>query len=605
MIKNLHLAFVSIMMMLTSTAFAQTEFDFDANGSSMFGLAGESSNGSNDGDITETKSATVGDFTVTVSAANEGVSNANRIWSSAPKLRMYSGTLTVASAGASINKIEFTLAPQASKAKWGADNSANTGTIDAAAKTSVTWTGSANEVVFTIAANTQISKITINGKTSGETPTDVTKAADIAAFKALADSTVAELTLTNALVTYKNVNGQNVELFIRDASGAMDLYNTGIEAEAGQVLNGKIIGTRGVNSGFTYALKKSTATDASTVTVGAKQDVAPVEIASLDEATYDAYGCELVKITGVKIVGGKAQAGGDELPLYDRFKTRLLSGLDEEKDYDVTGLIYDGGQTYGTELVVTALTLAEEVVIVDEPATPVASIEALLALESPASDLELTLTNAKVLFVDNNYIYMRENGKALCFYQINGLKDVAKNNAVVNGKIKVDYEVYKLLPEVKTNKNTNLDALTIEESEEEAEPVQTTLAEVAAGQNVCDLVTLKATMVKEVTYKEDGETVSSTTYYLQDGDTKILVVNNGKGLNKVEEGTMVTVTGIVNTGNNAYQVKLTKTVPESTAISDMTIERKADNSIFNLQGQRIEKVQRGVNIVGGKKIMVK
>ena len=554
------------MMMLTSTAFAQTEFDFDANGSSMFGLAGESSNGSNDGDITETKSATVGDFTVTVSAANEGTPN--RIWNSAPKLRMYSGTLTVASAGASINKIVFTLASQASKAKWDADNSASTGTIDAAAKTSVTWTGSANKVVFTIAANTQISKITINGKTSGETPTDVTKAADIAAFKALADGTVAELTLTNALVTYKNVNGQNIELFIRDASGAMDLYNTGIEADAGQVLNGKIIGTRGVSSGFTYALKKSTATDASTVTVGAKQDVAPVEIASLDEATYDAYGCELVKITGVKIVGGKAQAGGDELALYDRFKTGLLSGLDEEKDYDVTGLIYDGGQTYGTELVVTALTLAEEVVIVDEPATPVASIEALLALESPASDLELTLTNAKVLFVDNNYIYMRENGKALCFYQINGLKDVAKNNAVVNGKIKVDYEVYKLLPEVKTNKNTNLDALTIEESEEEAEPVQTTLAEVAAGQNVCDLVTLKTTLVKEVTYKEDGVTVSTTTYYLQDGDTKILVVSNGKGLNKIEDGTMVTVTGIVNTANNAYQVKLTKTVSQEEPADD-------------------------------------
>jgi len=735
MIKNLHLAFVSIMMMFTSSAFAQTEFDFDTNGSSMFGLPGESSNDSNDGDFTEAASATVGDFTVTVSPANEGVKNANRIWNSAPKLRMYSGTLTVSSTGASINKIEFTLASQASKAKWGASNTASTGDINAQ-PTLVTWTGAANEVVFTIAANTQISKITINGegggevtppvdpevkevsvaealaiidaledgattkeqylvkgyvvsvteisaqfgnatftmadekggspvltafrvkgfdgaditdsnflaegdevvvkgklqkyvkgevvtpeiaqdggnsyvvsvngKTADDTPVQVTKAADIASFIALADGTVAELTLNNAVVTYKNVNGQNIELFIRDASGAMDLYNTGIEAEAGQVLSGTIIGTRGVNSGFTYVLKKTSATDAATVTVGEKQDVAPVEIASLDEATYDAYGCDLVKITGVKIVGGKAQAGGDELALYDRFKTGLLSGLDEEKDYDVTGLIYDGGKTYGTELVVTALTLTGGGEIVEQPATPVASIESMLALESPSENLELTLTNAKVLFNDNNYIYMRENGKALCFYKIDGLKDVAKNNAVVNGKIDVDYEVYKLLPEVKSNKNTKLDALTIEESEEEAEPVQTTLAEVAEGKNVCDLVILTATLVKEVAYKEDGVTVSTTTYYLQDGDVKLVAVNNGKGLNKIEEeGAVVTVVGIVNTNNNAYQVKLTKSVTETTAISDMTIERKADNGIFNLQGQRIEKLQRGVNIVGGKKVIVK
>ena len=734
MMKNLRFALLGMLMFFAGSVFAQTEFDFDTNGSAMFNLPGESSNDSHDGDFTEAKSATIGDFTVTVSAANEGVNNANRIWNSAPKLRMYSGTLTIASSGATISKVEFTLATQASKAKWGADNSASSGTIDAEAKTSVTWTGSASEVVFTIAGNTQISKITINGegggevtppaseveqitvakaleiidglgdgaktdkeyqvkgfvvtvteisttygnatftmadekggspvltffrgkgfdgaeisntelvkvddevivqgllqkyvknsdvtpevaqggkiisingKTSDDTPVgEVTKCANIAAFKALADGTVAELTLTNALVTYKNVNGSNIELFIRDSSGAMDLNNLGIEAEAGNVLNGTIIGTRGVNAGFTFAMKKNAQTDAATVTVGAVQEVVPAEITSLDEATYDAYGCELVKITSVKVSadGKKAMADGEELALYDRFQTKLLSGLDETKDYDITGLIYDGGETYGTELVVTALTLAGGGEIVEDPATPVASIEALLALESPAANLELTLTDAKVLFNDNNYIYVRENGKALCFYKIEGLKDVAKNNAVVNGKIEVDYEVYRLLPEVKSNKNTKLDNLNIVESEEAAVPTETTLADVVAGKNVCDLVTLTATLVKEVTYKDDGVTVNTITYYLQEGETKIVCVNNGKGLNKIEEGTVITVTGIVNTNNDAYQVKLTKTVEDPSGISTLTANSQADSRIFNLAGQRVEKAQRGLYIVNGKKVMVK
>lgn len=728
-------------MLLCGSAFAQTEFDFDANGSAMFGLAGESSNDSHDGDFTEAKSATIGDFTVTVSAANEGVSNANRIWNKAPKLRMYSGSLTVTSSGASVKQIVFTLASAASSAKWGAANTASTGTIDAEAKTTVTWTGDASEVVFTIAANTQISKITINGEGGGEvtppdpdpevqtinvakaleiidgladgttttefyqvkgfvisvteistdygnatfvmaddksategltvfrvkgfdgasitdanllkegdevvveghlqryvknnvmtpeiaqkdgkiisingntgggeTPpvTDVEKAANIAAFKAIADGKVVELTLTNAQVLYVNVFNNTTELFVRDATGAADLYELGIQAEAGQVLNGTIIGKRSARSGFTYALLKTDNTNASTVTVGAKQTVEPAAISSLDEATYDAYGCDLVKITSVKVSadGKKAMADGDELALYDRFKTNLLSGLEEDKEYDITGLIYDGGATYGTELVVTALTLAGGGEIVEDPVTPVASIEALLALESPSANLELTLTDAKVLFNDGNYIYVRENGKGLCFYKVDAVKELFKNNAVVNGKIQVDYELYKLLPEVKANKNTNADGLTVTESEEAAKPVQTTLANVAAGKNVCDLVTLSATLIKEVEYKEDGETIKSTTYYLQDGDTKLVVVNNGKNLNKLAEAGVetVVVTGIVNTNNNGYQIKLTKNAEDPTGINDITADGQADGRIFNIAGQRIEKTQRGINIIGGKKLMVK
>lgn len=159
-----------IFMLISTGLSAQTVFDFDANGQALFGLPGESANESQDGDILEPKTATVGNFSITVSAAAEGQKTQNRIWNKSPKLRLYSGTMTIASAAEDIKSVVFTLASQASSAKWGQGNTASVGTLDAGA-TSVTWTGNTRELVISIAANTQISKITINGE-GGETPVD-------------------------------------------------------------------------------------------------------------------------------------------------------------------------------------------------------------------------------------------------------------------------------------------------------------------------------------------------------------------------------------------------------------------------------------------------
>ena len=421
--------------------------------------------------------------------------------------------------------------------------------------------------------------VSINGEGGTVTPEDVVKVANIAAFNALENGKIAELTLNNAIVNYKNVNGNNTELFIRDSSGAaLDLYNMGINAEAGQVLSGTIIGVRDSNGssgmpGFAFAMKPVDTTDASTVTVGATQTIQPL-VMGPDEVSN--YVCDLVKIESATLSEDlkKCSADGAELPLYDRFKLNLLSGLDTSKEYDITGLVYDGGERYGMELVVTGITLAGGGEIISDPVTPVASIAALLQMEN-TNNVELTLTNAKVLFNDGNSIYVRENGKALCFYQINGLKDAVKDNSIINGKLIGNYEVFNLMPELKGNKDTNLDALNIEDSEEEAVPVFTTLADVAKGKNVCDLVKTVATLVREVTYKDDGVTVNTTKYYLEDGDVKIVVVNNNKNLKALadEEVTLVTVTGVVNTASGAFQIKLTK---DAVAGSEQEVPIKGD-----------------------------
>ena len=120
-----------------------------------------------DGDITETiTSSAVDGATITVTANPSGTPN--RIWSAAPRLRMYGGTLTItAPTGQTMNGIVFTLHNQPSNVKWADGNTVNTGTLTAPAKndqgkfteTEAKWTGSANEVVLSVAANTQIGVI--------------------------------------------------------------------------------------------------------------------------------------------------------------------------------------------------------------------------------------------------------------------------------------------------------------------------------------------------------------------------------------------------------------------------------------------------------------
>lgn len=152
--KTLRLSLLSLLMVFCGTAFAQTVIDFDNNYTTLFPtLKGTSSNNSHDGDFTaSTTSTPVNGITVTVSAKASGT-NENRIWSGSPRLRMYSGALTVkAPAGKNIKNIEFACA--SSNAKF----VLSTETGNLAEKK---WEGSANEIVFKCDGNTQIKSMTI------------------------------------------------------------------------------------------------------------------------------------------------------------------------------------------------------------------------------------------------------------------------------------------------------------------------------------------------------------------------------------------------------------------------------------------------------------
>lgn len=233
---------------------AQTEvtIDFDNNYQELFPTMGESSGSGqtavHDGDFTvATTSTAVDGVTVTVSPKEEGCTNDNRIWSSAPRLRLYSGTITI-KAATNFKKLVMTV--NTNDGLVAVNNTVNTGTLnfDAISKQNgtIVWEGDANEVTMSIKGveegkwgNTQFHSIVVSFDGSTPTPQpvvieeiNVAKALEI--IEGLADGakTDKEYKVTGFIVGdpefQRNSDQQlygNVNLYLADTKdGAQKLY---------------------------------------------------------------------------------------------------------------------------------------------------------------------------------------------------------------------------------------------------------------------------------------------------------------------------------------------------------------------------------------------
>ena len=223
------------------------------------------------------------------------------------------------------------------------------------------------------------------------------------------------------------------------------------------------------------------------------------------------------------------------------------------------------------------------------------TIASLNTLSADKTNLLLRLNNAKVVYVDGSTLHLREGDKALMFY--NSPIKMAKN-AVVSGTVKVDYDNYYGIHEVKGNAMTNADNLTITESTEEAQPVVATIADVLALKHIADLVEFQNVQI----------VAEGTKYYAVSGTDKIQLYGNDKVVKDFAgDGKAYNVAGVF---NNIYskkaQIEPTAATPYDPAgINGIEANVNNNNAIFNIAGQRLQKLQKGLNIVGGKKIIVK
>ena len=293
------------------SAAADTVFNF--NTLNVGTSSGSGENLTHDGDITTPYVWTLDGITLTVSVADEGVTNPNRFWqtNNGPQLRCYSGSITLESASTmksivfNYNGSNFNLTP---------DN----GTL-----TSGTWNGEATKVVFTVNKNTQLNSITVSAD-AAEVPT-TPEVENIAAFKALEKGTEAKLKLTDAYVTA--VSGSNY--YVQDATGALYFYNSGLTLEAGKKLNGSVVGKLDIYNSLPEFVKVA---DTNVDNIAMSDGTATPKALTVAEALDVANASLLAKVTGVDIVkdGNNYYAvqGESRIQIYDQFKV-----LDAEFQY--------------------------------------------------------------------------------------------------------------------------------------------------------------------------------------------------------------------------------------------------------------------------------
>lgn len=239
--------------------------------------------------------------------------------------RLYSGTNGVdlrvyadatlkftAPDGKVIEKIEFTGTKFAL--------SVESGSLDSSTKTWTQPETQVGSVTFTATDKTFLTKAVLTIAAPGEAPEVVAlpTAENIADFKALDTDTEAELTLTDAKVLY--VSGS--EVIVEDATGAIDFYNIGLTATAGQVLNGTIAGKNSLYNGLPQ-LAKTSNTDVATVTVSDGDAPVAVEM-TVAEAMAETSFLKYVKLTDATLVlDGTTYYlvnGDNKIQIYNKFK---------------------------------------------------------------------------------------------------------------------------------------------------------------------------------------------------------------------------------------------------------------------------------------------
>ena len=307
---------------------------------------------------------TSGDFNFTTKKNNGQTAPTQN--ASTKDLRHYAkNTITIS--GAKMTKMVFTMS-DAGKKQWATVTaSEGTMTVDKTNGTT-TWENpnGSSSVTLTVGDNNDFGSntkkkagqfnvdkvdITSDGQGGGETPTppaEETKAENIAAFKALTSGTTATLTLKNAQVVYKNVyttksGATNTEYYVRDASGAIQFFNTDLELNVNQIINGTVEVKYTLYNEMTEATKTAN-TSAEKLTITDGEAAVPTKVTVAD-LTTNKYLCDLVTVENANIISETSGThtnqyltnGTDKVMIYDKFKTK--TNITDGEGFDVTGIL--------------------------------------------------------------------------------------------------------------------------------------------------------------------------------------------------------------------------------------------------------------------------
>lgn len=405
---------------------------------------------------------------------------------------------------------------------------------------------------ITIDETTTLKAIAIkNGETSGITIATYTMnlpLTTIAAAKQLDNNTSFELDLTGAQIVY--IDNAKKNIYVRDATGAIDLYNNNNSGfnttlQTGDILSGIIAGTYTLYGNYIPEIKDIS--NISDLTSTSNSTVVATVINCTTE-DINANICDLVKIENKTITGGSTSGYYiDDVQVYDNFGVGY--SVTTGKNVDVSGIALRYNNNYEI-----SPRFASDIVYLDDAET-VSITAAGLATFSSTKALDFT-----------------------------GADAVEAYTATVSSTGQITYSrIYKVPANTGlVVRSTQGGAVSINV------PELTGDADVIAAN---DLVAVSQTIEQLASTNEDG----TTNYILN-------IVNDKLGFYKANNKKVA--------AGKAY---LKAGVDESRSfigVDDMTgIESIAatvsDGQYYDLQGRRVAQPQKGLYIVNGKKVIIK
>ena len=456
-------------------------------------------------------------------------------------------------------------------------------------------TSSMTEIVVFFNAGTKNVRLDDIKLVTGGAAQEYQEVSNIAELKALESGTKAKLTFNNVQVNFASGN----DMYVQDATGAIDIYSCGLTYTAGQKLKGTAVVEYKLYNGMPEI------TSVSNAELTATDGTATPSEPALD-AINNSLLCHLVKATGTVYIESNEETGKTNYFLEDEDNNSVLfyrkwsslegtdlSGLKDGDVAIVTGIVvlsnntpaigvteieYEGG---GSQETITA-----------------ANIAAFKALED-GTVAELTLTDAVVTFVNGKDMYVTDATGSIDFYNCNLSYTAGKK---LNGTIKVKYTVYKNTPEAVEPSENNLTA-----TDGEATPQEVAVSSVDISK-VCDYVKISG---KVKVLEETSGDKTFTNYYIADeSDNKVMIYRKWKSLDGTDvttlnDGDEATITGIVVPFNDTVEIAVTAMESTSSGIENINAEITDDAPIFNIAGQRVEKAVKGIYIQNGKKFIVK
>ena len=228
------------------------------------------------------------------------------------------------------------------------------------------------------------------------------------------------------------------------------------------------------------------------------------------------------------------------------------------------------------------------------------TIADLYKLDASQENINLTINNGKVVYVDGDDVYVRDGEYAILFFRTSL---PFSKNATVSGTVKADYDIYNGLPEIADNAFTNASALNIEESDEEALPLNATIKDIVTdGKYMCDLVKIENVTITAT--NTDTEDKPKYNYYATDGTDQIQLYGADEVVKDyADDETEYNLTAVVKKFKTAQLLPVS--VETATGITDVTVEKEFDENapIYNLSGQRVDKSAKGILIQNGKKFI--